>query len=142
MNEQRITPRSSAFPRRPRDSAPAPERASAAETEGTRAASVEIVIHGDPSASGKTPRKGTKADKDNRTRVEWVRPTDLIARAAAGGMARSAEWNMRAHRWLRAQPRRVAHATADGVRKLAPVARFGHSRTADRQTPGRSAPGG
>lgn len=138
MSEQRITPRSSAFPRTPRDPAHSPEAAAAAEA--ARAASVELAIHGDPSVGRNSPDAAQEKAKDRRLRVDWVRPTDLAARAGAGGMAHSAEWNMRAHKWLRAQPRRVVHGTVDLARRLPPLSRFGQTPAASRQAPARSAP--
>ena len=140
MNDQRITPRSSAFPRTPRDPALSPEATAAAESAAARAASVELAVHGDPSVGRTAPEGEQKDPKDRRLRVDWVRPTDLAARAGADGLARSAEWNMRAHKWLRAQPRRLAHATVDVARRLPPLSRFGNPATPGRQAPARSAP--
>lgn len=140
MNEQRITPRSSAFPGTPRDPGLSPEATAAAEAESARAASVELAVHGDPSV-GRTAPEGEQRDPQaRRLRVDWVRPTDLVARAGAGTMARGAEWNMRAHKWLRAQPRRLVRATADVARRLPPLSRFGQVPAAGRQAPSRSAP--
>lgn len=138
MSDQRITPRSSAFPRPPRDPAPSPEAAAAAEA--ARAASVELAIHGDPSVGRGRSDAAQAEAKDKRLRVDWIRPTDLAARAGARVMTPSAEWNMRAHKWLRAQPRRLVNRTADLARRLPPLSRFGQSQTAGRTAPARSAP--
>lgn len=140
MNEQRITPRSSAFPRTPRDPGLSPEATAAAQSASARTESVEFAVHGDPSVGRAAPGAGRDTAEDPRRRVDWVRPTDLAARASASGMAHSAEWNMRAHQWLRAQPRRIMHASTDLARRLPPLSRFGNTPAAARPSPARSAP--
>ncbi len=140
MTEQRSTPRSSAFPRAPRDPVRSPEvtAAAQAQAEAARAASVELAVHGDPSLGSGASEGASEDPKRRRLRVDWVRPTDLAARAGAGGLALGGEWNMRLHAWLRAQPRRAVNAAADGVRRLPALSRFGQS--AGRQATTRSAP--
>lgn len=139
MNEQRITPRSSAFPRAPRDAALSADATAAAEA--ARASSVELAVHGDPSMRHtNSDAEQNKNKDDKRLRVDWVRPTDLAARAGSGSLAHSAEWNMRAHKWLRAQPRRVVNAGTDLARRLPPISRFGQARSTNRPAPTRSAP--
>lgn len=140
MNEQRISPRSSAFPRPPRDSALSPEATTAAESTAARTASVELAIHGDPSAGRTAPGITQDKAQEQHLRVDWVRPTDLAARAGASGMAHSAEWNMRAHQWLRTQPRRVMNASEDLARRLPPLSRFGRAPGTGLSAPAQSVP--
>lgn len=130
MNEQRITPRSSAFPRPARDAALSPDAAAeAARAEAARAASVELAVHGDPSLRRDAAGGGQASAKDKRLRVDWVRPADLTARLSAGGLALSGRLNMHAHRFLRAQAWRGVKATARTVRHLPPLNRFGRSQS-------------
>lgn len=80
-------------------------------------------MHRDPSLTADTtapePEEG-----DPRRRIEWVRPTDLVARVSARASERGVEWNVRAHEWARTQ----ARATVSDARTKA--ATIGRSMTA------------
>ena len=70
---------------------PAQEQDTRPETEGsaTRRAS-EFATHGDPTLNTDEPET-----PDGRRGVQWVRPTDLAARAGGVVLERGAEWNTR-----------------------------------------------
>ncbi len=79
-------------------------------------------IHRDPSLTADASTEGpAEADPgDPRKRIEWVRPTDLVARVSARASERGVEWNVRAHEWARTQARATA---ADARAKAASIGR-------------------
>lgn len=68
-----------------------------------------------PGASSPEPGEG-----DSRRRIEWVRPTDLVARMSARASERGVEWNVRAHEWARTQ---ASAAISDARAKAASLGR-------------------
>lgn len=80
-------------------------------------------MHRDPSLTVETTAPET-GEGDPRRRIEWARPTDLVARVSARASERGVEWNVRAHEWARTQ----ARATVSDARTKA--ASLGRSMTA------------
>lgn len=74
-------------------------------------------IHRDPSLTAETatPDQG---EGDRRRRIEWVRPTDLVARVSARASERGVEWNVRAHEWARTQARATISDTRTKVASM------------------------
>ena len=58
--------------------------------------------------------------------VEWVRPTDLIARGGSRVARAGIDFHKELHRLTRAAAADGAHAIAEQARRLPPLSAFGH----------------
>lgn len=120
MNEDHLTPRGPAFPRKQALPRPiSPLRGSETSEAGTNDIARELATHGDPSLRDSTQKPMAKgAAQKAGLQMRWERPTDLAMRGASAVSRPVAEWHLRRHDKLRAMRKRILHAAATKVRQL------------------------
>lgn len=89
-----------------------------------------LAIHEDPSLrrDRSLRRRSTRATRTDAAGIEWVMPTELAMRTAAGLTAAGMRANVRVVTAARRRAARAARGTADRVARLAPVSAFGAAR--------------
>ena len=120
MSERPITPRSAAFQRE--------EHAAHAASEVNA-----LATHNDPSLA-KSKNGQRKPGAADRTRIEWVHPSEVGERLTAGGMSRAADAHMRLHAHLRKRMARKPRQPGEEQKKLPDSSNFGRSASKRRTT--------
>ena len=93
-----------------------------------------LARHRDPSLT----QDATGAAKKQRPGVEWVRPTDLIARHSAHAAGRGLDFQAELARRTRTPIGAGVRRLGDRARRLPPISAFGHSHAPQAQQVSRS----